>query len=240
MEMNQLQPMNNFLTTCKRHCIKFFGNRIVYLFFGTGLVIVLGVFVYFQVRPSYQPPLVLTAEQIQQANTRLAELKNILIDYPEYYEVYLEAAGLERNLGNYDAAFKDLRKASKIVASSSIPWLNMSSYYQEIKQNKKAYDALWQAQAVSSDYYLVYDKIVDFYKWHYQQKQSEIPQVYELGISKTNDPHLVKAYADYLLDNNNPIEALKYYLQLQAYQPNNQEINEKVNQLKKQLGQTTP
>lgn len=199
------------------------------------LLIALVVLVVYLLQPKYKSPLNLNAEQIQQQQVRVAELKNTLKEFPDYYEVYLELGQVERNLGDYDAAIKYTKKASEVIASSSIPWLNLSSYYSEIEEYNKAYDALWGAQKASPDYYMVYEKIVDFYKWHYPQKQDEIPAVYELGIAQTNDAHLVKAYADYLFDNNRKGDALKYYLQLQQYNPNNETINNRI----KEIGEQT-
>lgn len=223
--------MKQFLKMFNYHSTKLFTKKIIW---AGGMILVIAIIitaVYFWPKKEYKPPMVLTTEQIQGYQARMAELKNLLIEFPDYYEVYIELGSISRNLGDYKNAIKYTKRAGEIVTASSIPWLNLASYYSEMNEYDKAYESLWQAQKVSPEYYLTYIKIVDFYKWFYPQKIDEIPLVYELGIKESNDPNLVKTYADYLYDNNRKTDALKYYEQLKQYNPNNEQVNNRINEI---------
>lgn len=223
--------MKQFLKMFSYQSIKKnYKKSLLILLVVVGLIVV-GLTIYFWPKKTYQPPMALSDEQIKAYQVRQAELLNILKEFPNYYEVYVELGSIARNFGDYDQAIAYTKKAAEIVKTSSIPWLNIASYYTEINEYDKAYKALWQAQKTSPEYYLTYIKIVDFYKWFYPQKINEIPAVYELGIKQSNDPNLVKTYADYLYNNNRQVDALKYYKQLQEYDPNNEEVNNRIKEI---------
>jgi len=168
------------------------------------------------------------AELEARRTTQLEAIKQ----YPNYYEAYLDLGNIEQTLSNYRQAIKYYDKASSIIPSSSVPILNKASVYTDINQLDKAYDALWQAQKASPDYYLVYQKIVDFYKWYKKDKINEIDEVYRMGIDNTNnDPDLLSDYGNYLMQNNRIADSKPVWEKLLEIYPNNQYAQQKLNEV---------
>ncbi|MBU1036986.1 tetratricopeptide repeat protein [Patescibacteria group bacterium] len=215
-------------------------RRIIFLFISALILMVIIFLVYnyfLKTEPVYQPKEDLTAEQIAELNERKAQNLKTLKEFPDYYEIYLDLGNIERRLGDYEQAIKHYKKSSEIIPSSSIPYLNTAAVYEDMEDYDKAYEAYWQAQEVSPSYYLVYQKIVDFYRWYYPQKVDDIETVYKLGIEKaSNKKGLIRSLATYYFNNERYEESLPFWEQSVEKNPDDQYSKDKLEETKNILG----
>src|SRR3989339_506352 len=158
-------------------------------------------------------------------------------EYPDYYEAYLDLGNIEQELSNYQQALKYYDKASSIIPSSSIPILNKASLYIETNNLDKAYKEFWNAQKASPDYYLVYQKIIDFYQLYLKDRINEIDSVYRMGLNNTkNDPDLLRSYGNYLIKNNRIADSKPVWETLLNLYPNDPYAQQKLEEVKKAMG----
>jgi len=179
----------------------------------------------------------LSEERRAEFEARKAKELEVIKEYPNYYEAYLDLGNIEQELSNYNQALKYYDKASSIIPSSSIPILNKASLYIETDNLDKAYKEFWKAQKASPDYYLVYQKIIDFYTLYYKDRISDIDGVYRMGIDNTNnDPDLLKSYGNYLMKNNRIADSQPIWETLLSLYPSDLYALQKLDEVNKAMG----
>lgn len=179
----------------------------------------------------------LSEERRADFEARKAKELEVIREYPNYYEAFLDLGNIEQELSNYRQALKYYDKASSIIPSSSIPILNKASLYIETDNLDKAYQEFWNAQKASPDYYLVYQKIIDFYQLYQKDKIYEIDEVYRMGIDNTNnDPDLLRSYGNYLMKNNRIADSQSVWEMLLSLYPNDQYAQQKLDEVNKAMG----
>ena len=179
-------------------------------------------------------------EQIKKMQDRKQELLTTLKEFPDYFEVYLELGQIERNLGEYQQAFEYNKRASKIMPSSSAPYMNMGVYSVELGHYEAAEGYFSKAIEITPDYYLAYQKLGDLYRNYYTSKKEKAVAIYQKGIEVTNNEGLVKDFADYLNENGEKEEALKYYKQLEQASPEDEAIKKMNEDIEKSLKENPP
>jgi len=206
------------------------------------VVIVLSVGGYFGFKQYekkyYADPKIMTLsdEQRQNYEKRKQEIFETLKEFPDYFELYLELFQIDRNLGNYQQAINHNKLATKIIKTSSAPYMNIGVYLVELGHYQDAEYYFKKAVKLTPDYYLVYQKLGDLYRNYYKKGTfDKAVKVYQDGITATNDDRLVKDFADYLSENGYKNEALKYYKQLEEVSPEDEMLRELNKQLEESL-----
>lgn len=230
--MNKLLQFTNKLK-------KFFNKYVLITVVAVLLLGGAGYYGYKQYEKSYyaDPQIMkLTDEQKQNYENRKQEILETLKEFPDYFELYLELGQIDRNLGNYQQAIAHNKEASKIIKTSSAPYMNIGIYLVELGHYQDAEPYFKKAVKLTPDYYLVYQKLGDLYRNYYKKGTFDrATKVYQDGINATNDDRLVKDFADYLAENGYKNEALKYYKQLEEKSPEDEMIREMNRQLEESL-----
>lgn len=217
-------------------------NKKTVIFFGSALIIAAAGLIYFFVfkksQPNCLPAKELPAEQSEQLIRRCQENYELLKEFPDYYDVFLDLGNIYRTMGNYDLAVKYFDKAWQAIPSNSTPYLNIAAVYEDQKNYDQAFEAYWKAQEINPAYDFIYERIVDFYSKFYPQKEAEIPQVYQLGIQKVSDYWgLKRGLAKYYFEKKRYEEAITLLEEVAAKDPEDEFVKTMLEEAKNNLKQ---
>lgn len=218
--------------------------RPIYFWTALGLIIAGSLVSYLVFKPQ-----IISKPQVEEPETKIVpetekqglyarrqKWLEVLKEYPEYYEAFLDLGNIEARLGRFQTALDYYQKAHEVVDTSSIPLLNASEVYLDMKDLAGAEKALLQAVEISPDYPLAYIKLADFYD-KYRSDVDKAVEAYRLGVTNAPDKSgLLAELGNYLANRNRLVEALQAYQEYLQIDPSNTQVQTRIKDLQSKLG----
>ncbi|OGY59094.1 MAG: hypothetical protein A3B23_01555 [Candidatus Colwellbacteria bacterium RIFCSPLOWO2_01_FULL_48_10] len=145
------------------------------------------------------------------------------------YAEYLQQGIDYESSGDLDKALASYEQAAKTSPKEYVPYSNIGSIYRNQKDFVKAEESFKKALAIDPQAVSVYRKLYDLYRYDFR-KHPDFMMPFFADILKTtnNNFDVVKLYAFYLEDINDPEPALALWRAFLEVEPDNQVYIDKV------------
>lgn len=148
------------------------------------------------------------------------------------YEEYLQQGIEYESTGELDKAIDAYKKAAQAKPKAYVPYSNLGSIYRQNKEFTKAEEAFKKALSISPQSVSIYRKLYELYRYDLKKHPQEMTLFFSNAFKQTNnDIDLMKLYAFYLEDINDPEPALAIWKAFLQAEPNNELYIQKVKSL---------
>lgn len=152
------------------------------------------------------------------------------------YDEYLQMGISYETKGELINAIEAYQKASEISPKDYVPYSNIGSAYYSLKQFPEAETAFLKAIELTSNNVSVYTKLYDLYFHGLRRYPHQMNAFFEDAMKNTNnDINIVKLYAFYLEEINDPESALPIWQSLLQVEPDNASYKAKIEALQKRI-----
>lgn len=152
------------------------------------------------------------------------------------YAEYLQQGIGYESAGELDRAVESYQKAAKIAPKEYVPYSNIGSIYEVKKDFARAEEFFKKALSIDPQALSVYRKLYDLYRYDFR-KHPDFMMPFFADIIKTtnNNSDIIKLYAFYLEDINDPEPALTIWKAFLESEPNNQVYIDKIRSLEAKI-----
>ena len=152
------------------------------------------------------------------------------------YDEYLQMGINFETKGELNNAIEAYKKAAKLSPKEYVPYSNIGSAYFSLKQFPEAETAFLKAIELTPNNVSVYTKLYDLYYHGLKRYPHEMEAFFRDAMKDTdNDINIVKLYASYLEEINDPESALPIWQSLLQVEPDNTAYKVKVEALQKKI-----
>lgn len=173
--------------------------------------------------------------QVEKYKAELLRLKGVLTENPTNVDGWIGVGLIKKFFNNYTGARDAWEYAKYLNNTNSLVYYNLGNLYgMFIKDYREAEENFLKAielEKKSVDYYI---GAADFYRNFYTEKKEKAGEILEKGMREVpNDISLLVYTADYYKETGNKERALELYKKVLEFEPNNEEIKEEIESLKK-------
>mgnify|MGYP001567434996 CR=1 FL=1 len=152
------------------------------------------------------------------------------------YDEYLQMGINYETKGELNNAIEAYKKAAKLSPKEYVPYSNIGSAYFSLKQFPEAETAFLKAIELTPNNVSVYTKLYDLYYHGLRRYPHQMNAFFEDAMRDTNnDINIVKLYASYLEEINDPESALPIWQSLLQVEPDNASYKAKIKALQKKI-----
>lgn len=164
------------------------------------------------------------------------ELKGVAPEPKLTYDQYLQRGIKYETDGNQNSAIGAYKKAAEISPKEYVPYSNAGSVYYGMGKYSEAEDHFLKALELSPDSVSVYTKLYEVYFYGMKRSPEQMKAFFKDGMENTNnDINIVRLYASYLEQINDPQSALSIWQSLLNFEPENMPYRAKVEALQKKI-----
>lgn len=166
--------------------------------------------------------------------------KNKTIEPIISYDEYLQQGINYETKGELTNAIDSYKKAAEISPQNYVPYSNIGSAYYTLKQFPEAENAFLKAIELQPNNVNVYTKLYDLYFHGLKRYPHQMNAFFTDAMKNTNnDINIVKLYASYLEEINDPESALPIWQSLLQVEPDNSLYKAKIEALQKKINPHT-
>ena len=190
------------------------------------------------VKDPLQVEVTLTPEEKTKAEQGVVDLqariqKDCVDNKDTCHDLYLQLGVFKETLGDLRGALDAYEQASKSNSNSYIPYSNAGNIYRRIGQKEKAEEAYRKAISITPNNVNVYTKLYELYRYDFKKYPHEMTVFFSKALKDTgNNLDMIKLYAYYFENVNDPYSALQLWEAMSKNNPNDETMKQKVIELK--------
>ena len=148
------------------------------------------------------------------------------------YDEYLQQGINYETAGDLSRAIKSYEYAALVDKTAYIPYSNLGSIYMTLDEFERAEESFKRALSLDPQAVNVYRKLYDLYKYDLNKPQRFMRPFLADAIKATdNNIDIVKLYAFYLEEINDPVPALAIWKSFLEAEPGNKVYEDKIKKL---------
>lgn len=152
------------------------------------------------------------------------------------YDEYLQLGINYETKGELSNAIDSYKKAAELSPKDYVPYSNIGSAYYSLKKFPEAETAFLKAIELTPNNVSVYTKLYDLYYHGLRRYPHQMNAFFEDAMKDTNNNiNIVKLYALYLEEINDPESALPIWQSLLQVEPDNASYKAKIEALQKKI-----
>jgi len=152
------------------------------------------------------------------------------------YTEYLQQGMKYEQAGELDKAIDSYKNASKAAPKEYVPYSNLGTVYKNQKDFVKAEASFRKALEINPKALSVYNKLYELYRYDLRKHPDFLMPFFVAAVKATdNNIDMVKLYAFYLEDINDPQSALPIWQAFLKAEPNNEVYKAKIKSLEAKI-----
>lgn len=178
----------------------------------------------------------ITDERRGQVETELTAALDALARDPKNVDNLLTVGRLKRILGRLSEAEDYYRQVLKISADDYRVYADLGTLYGDMGNYGQADKMLRIATELNPNDARIFEQLIDLYFAHFPDKADELKNIFRAASDYAKNPYIWTRYAKFLEDRREYREALLYYQEALAQQPDDQALQASVERVARRIG----